>query len=574
MPAPTTGEEVILFWDRLFNVTHGLAQIHGTPEKDTKGHRVLLGCVLSSRSNFHGRSANDCRWHQDLKPSNLLVFSGGGTSRYDYHFKIADLGLYHFKCPESADYEDSDIDAFGTRAYGNAILAPYLRTQYLTCLSGAPETFRAAVAIESCPLLIRQHVDIWSIGCVFSEAAIWARDGWNKVQEYRRQRQEEARQILGHDGEHLFHDGSKVLEAVHEAHGTTIKRQRISDFVTVEVLRSLVEDMLQADGTRPHAKLVFEKSKRIIRNAEAKFDIRVAQDVSHHVQGLSSMTTPEEAPKMPPNLPPRRSCYDSYSQPQQFSGLHIRASSDPEVVQPLNRDYPYYAQMQGTSPFHQGYPYRNPTFNISQYTNGQVKGYSDPRLDSHHIHAAGLHDLPDPPSPATPNQPSSVPIQSLNILSRDQQHERSYEQNIHTLDDPSRTRYYNSNHTVTPRASPRSLQPLQVPSPSTRSISGVSPNESFPLTTSHPATSPRISASDGRNTRLESALSREGRKRSEVPEQPKLSISKGHEWKKAKKNGYQFPLDGEENLASLNQRDHVSTALRGLAVAYVDPRFL
>ena len=59
------------------------------------------------------------RWHQDIKPANILVVSGSGTSSSDVYFKIADLSRCHFKESLSLQHEDSDLDAFGTRAYGS-----------------------------------------------------------------------------------------------------------------------------------------------------------------------------------------------------------------------------------------------------------------------------------------------------------------------------------------------------------------------------------------------------------------------------------------------------------------------
>ena len=44
----------------------------------------------------------------------------------------------------------------------------------------------------------------------------------------------------------------------------------------------------------------------------------------------------------------------------------------------------------------------------------------------------------------------------------------------------------------------------------------------------------------------------------EEPERPNLSIDQGHEWKRKKKAGEFASLHGEENLTSLDQRDHVS----------------
>ena len=44
-PEPSTGEEMIEFWDRLCSISHGLALIHGTPASAPTGTSVLLGYV-------------------------------------------------------------------------------------------------------------------------------------------------------------------------------------------------------------------------------------------------------------------------------------------------------------------------------------------------------------------------------------------------------------------------------------------------------------------------------------------------------------------------------------------------
>ena len=61
--------------------------------------------------------------HQDIKPSNILVFSNGASSLYDYTFKIAGLGHSHFAESEVTGDDDVDDDAaatvpVGARTYG------------------------------------------------------------------------------------------------------------------------------------------------------------------------------------------------------------------------------------------------------------------------------------------------------------------------------------------------------------------------------------------------------------------------------------------------------------------------
>ena len=58
------------------------------------------------------------RWHQDVKLRNILVKSKRGGSPYDCEFKLADLGLSHFKKHVPSQREATDRDSYGTRTYG------------------------------------------------------------------------------------------------------------------------------------------------------------------------------------------------------------------------------------------------------------------------------------------------------------------------------------------------------------------------------------------------------------------------------------------------------------------------
>ena len=55
-------------------------------------------------------------FHQDLKPTNVLVMSGGASSHYDFKFKIADLGTAHFK-EATSEGQLFDVATHGTLAY-------------------------------------------------------------------------------------------------------------------------------------------------------------------------------------------------------------------------------------------------------------------------------------------------------------------------------------------------------------------------------------------------------------------------------------------------------------------------
>ena len=61
-------------------------------------------------------------WHQDVKPSNILVKScGGQESIYHSKFMLADLGLSHF-CLSDKNHKDvEDKDSYGTYTYGRLL---------------------------------------------------------------------------------------------------------------------------------------------------------------------------------------------------------------------------------------------------------------------------------------------------------------------------------------------------------------------------------------------------------------------------------------------------------------------
>ena len=65
-------------------------------------------------------TVNSIRWHQDVKPTNILVSTRNGKSVYECEFKLADLGLSHFSTRRGENVEGRDTQ--GTRTYGKLLL--------------------------------------------------------------------------------------------------------------------------------------------------------------------------------------------------------------------------------------------------------------------------------------------------------------------------------------------------------------------------------------------------------------------------------------------------------------------
>ena len=139
---------------------------------------------------------------------------------------------------------------------------------------GAPETYRSHKDTESAPLQVTKAVDMWSIGCIFSEVAVWAHHGWKRVDEYRRRRSEEIEARGGGVGEHIFHWDGSLLNTVESIHQDMLGKTTVKDLLTRLVLDHLVKNLLQHDS-RLYAKFVFEKSKRLVKDCETRLGVSV-----------------------------------------------------------------------------------------------------------------------------------------------------------------------------------------------------------------------------------------------------------------------------------------------------------
>ena len=117
---------------------------------------------------------------------------------------------------------------------------------------------------------------MWSIGCVFSEVAVWAHYGWKRVDEYRRQRSAEIEAKGDAVGEHSFHFDGDLLDAVNNIHQDMLEKTTVNHMITRLVLDHLVLNLLQHES-RPYAKLVFEGSKRLVKECEKRLGISVTE---------------------------------------------------------------------------------------------------------------------------------------------------------------------------------------------------------------------------------------------------------------------------------------------------------
>ncbi|KKY22681.1 putative serine threonine protein kinase [Phaeomoniella chlamydospora] len=230
---PTSPEDIIKFWEKLLDITKALHAIHQV-EPRREGPEI-----------FHG-------WHQDVKPKNILVFSQGDHI-FDSKFKLADLGLSHFR--ESMDGRNIwDKDAQGTREYG------------------APELYRGNEYLETANLQVKQGADMWSLGCVFSEAVVWSVIGLLGLEEYRQARRAESEQIPDFKDPGCFHDEQQVLKCVRDTHERVKEQIRKGDFAAEEVLRLIKELLEKSPDARPTATITITRVHHIVSDAKEQVE--------------------------------------------------------------------------------------------------------------------------------------------------------------------------------------------------------------------------------------------------------------------------------------------------------------
>ncbi|KAI1448932.1 kinase-like domain-containing protein [Annulohypoxylon stygium] len=233
---PESAEDMFQFWKSMFKLVEGLTLIHN-----------LGDLSEGSTSAFRGS-------HQDIKPGNILVNNKNPTNKYDITLKIADFGMSEFW-----QVSDENPDALGIDHKGDQWYSP-------------PECAANFDALRRLDNQVGSELDIWSLGCVFSEAAVWAVCGYLGLQTYLEHRQEEAMDSMSRSGfSGCFHNGNGPLNAVTLMHNHILNSRRHWDTITPGVIDLVRGSMLlESMGPRKSARYLLQKSERLIQDAEEK----------------------------------------------------------------------------------------------------------------------------------------------------------------------------------------------------------------------------------------------------------------------------------------------------------------
>jgi serine/threonine protein kinase len=157
---PSIHEDIAAFWSGLVDIIRALELLH-SPVNESKVH------------------------HFDIKPSNILVFHQINAS--PRKFGISDVDISKFGTFEGMKYTRSIVEE---RESG--------KVDHDRESSNADNWDERVADNGSCqmchfhrnisPAYVRGNIDIWSLGCVFSEAARWVVLGYRGLESHRRHR--------------------------------------------------------------------------------------------------------------------------------------------------------------------------------------------------------------------------------------------------------------------------------------------------------------------------------------------------------------------------------------------------
>jgi serine/threonine protein kinase len=200
-----------------------------------------------------------------VKLENILVISNKAVSPYDFHFKLAKPGFTHFMTVEGGR-AGIEYDAYGIQTYGKHL--PLALNQHFISLSffaAPPECYREHRFWEESNLRVKQSFDIWSYGCVLSEAAVWMGRGYQGLLSYRT-----SRAIANKSNKRLgdsFHDGKATLPTVFEWHNSLPNVLRTGDRITSGVLKLIEDNILLDDpNSRLDAIQIWIRAKQLIES--------------------------------------------------------------------------------------------------------------------------------------------------------------------------------------------------------------------------------------------------------------------------------------------------------------------
>ncbi|KAF1990530.1 hypothetical protein K402DRAFT_231013 [Aulographum hederae CBS 113979] len=178
------------------------------------------------------------------------------------------------------------------------------------------------------------QADVWSLGCVLSEAATWFGRGLPGLQEYREGRLEETYQS-GVSDPGCFHDGNSVLDFVKITHESLIATLSTQDRISENIL-DMIDDMLAPLHQRLDASQLWRKSSRLLERHKPTQGAAEEWSIRHD----SAQSPFPPLPPLPPlpSVParsPNRSVAPASNLPEPLFAQRSRGNSSARLTPPI-----------------------------------------------------------------------------------------------------------------------------------------------------------------------------------------------------------------------------------------------
>ena len=476
------------------------------------------------------------------------------------------------------------------------MLSSYWRTIIDHTVIGAPECYRDS-SVKDSSFLVEQKVDIWSFGCILSEAAVWVVLGMDSLREYRRRRIWETNQIPDfHDGD-CFHDGDKILKVVLQMLEDLPQSIRTSDYITEKLLSMIEKEMLTIPEKRSTAQKLWYKSKDLMWEAEENMERTRSSQTNRGTQHLrnDSLDSHQRPRVLPAVIPSDCSAEPhalSSSQIQQTSNdnsseQHLAVTERSSILPPHSQEQIRWDQyLDRESPLADISKLNQEPMSIESGSGRAVKGkfshipnnYSSSshfRLDNDGDAIPAVDQFFNPRTrytssdqdhlggPSSMPGPSSIPSPRNQTLDDD-----SFDDSIDKNLRDTRGRFTQGPLDVRRKGKQSSLQDMIVTSPQSPNSNGISssePDRGQEIKQNNPPN--LIIHSSGRSTLTASTFAHPNNVtpayRGRKPSFPYLSVDEGCQWRERRRQGKDALLPNLDFLTQqLKRRDHVSQCIR------------
>lgn len=203
-----------------------------------------------------------------------------------------------------------------------------------TKIYGAPELTHHFPDLDDVNYGATWEVDIWSLGCVFSEFLVWTICGSRGLVEFRHLRRRDTDAVprhkeSGYSG--CFHDGENTIEAVPEMLNRVLQYKRTSDYISEQIVGFILRDMLVPQKSRVEARRLLSRFDGLMQShANRSASLRHSLTVDR--RSASPLAQPQ------PSLH-RNGTIDSYQTARQPQRNSDTGNSPGLLESPISRPY-------------------------------------------------------------------------------------------------------------------------------------------------------------------------------------------------------------------------------------------